>query len=197
MKAHKLIKHLVTSALALALGITFMASKAVAVPYASQVTKSGDIVSFVLNQNAQLVEVVLNPGGAKLTLGTTAGDKSFNMAGYTSYQIIVSNNVAKSWQQYVADGVDRNFYTPIGVSIDKNPASPNFGKVFVSNARPPRPGPAAIPPKGSMCCERTVQLSVSELAALLGAARSARARALSARMATFTSPTFPWISVTR
>jgi autotransporter-associated beta strand protein len=148
MKAHKLIKHLVTPALALVLGVTLMASKAVAVPYASGVVSNNNTVTFILNQNAQAVEVVRNPGGSTVYPGTTAGQLSFDMTGYTSYQIIVSNNVTKSWQQYVADGPDRNFYTPIGVSIDKNPASPNFGKVFVSNATTATTGAGRNTPEG-------------------------------------------------
>ena len=69
-----------------------------------------------------------------LNLGTTAGQLSFNMAGYSTYQIKVISRGGAGWSQYIADGFDRNFYTPIGVSVDKNPSSANFGKVFVSNA---------------------------------------------------------------
>jgi autotransporter-associated beta strand protein len=126
------MKRLITPGLALALGVTLVASKASAVPYASGVTKTGDDVSFILNQDAQLVEVVLNPGGAKVYPGTTAGPKSFNMAGYTSYEIIVSNNVPKAWSPYVTDQTSTSFNFPNGVAINKNPASTNFGKVYVS-----------------------------------------------------------------
>jgi hypothetical protein len=69
-----------------------------------------------------------------LNLPTTAGQLTFNMAGYSSYQIVIRSYESSGWNQYIPDSFDRNFYTPIGVSIDKNPLSPNFGKVFVSNA---------------------------------------------------------------
>ena len=110
------------------------APRAMAVAYASGVSKVGDDVSFILNQNAYRVEAILDGGAQTLNLPTTAGQLSFNMAGYSTYQIHVTTAAAPGWSQYIADGLDRNFYTPIGVSIDKNPSSANFGKVFVSNA---------------------------------------------------------------
>ncbi len=125
-----------------------LASTAIAVPYASGVTKSGDDVSFILNQNAWSVQAVLDGGAQTLNLPTTAGQLSFNMAGYSSYQIVIRSYQTSGWNQYIADGFDRNFYTPIGVSVDKNPLSANFGKVFVSNATSATTGAGRNTPEG-------------------------------------------------
>ena len=67
--------------LVLALAVTALSSYvARAVPYASQVTKSGNTVTFVLNQNAQGL-VVKRDGGSPVSPGTTAGVLSFDMTG--------------------------------------------------------------------------------------------------------------------
>ena len=106
-----------------------------AVPYAAQVVKSGNTVNFVLNQNAQGITVLLD-GSVPLTpsVTTNAGAKTFDMTGYSSFQIIVTGNTARAWTQFIADGTDRNFYLPRGVAINKNPGSPNFGKVYVGES---------------------------------------------------------------
>jgi len=120
--------------LVLALAVTALSSLvARAVPYATEVVKTGDTVTYILNQNAASVEV-LRDGGNALYPGTTAGSYNFDMTGYTTFQIKVTGNDAPGWTQYIADGFDRSFYIPLGVSIDKNPASPNFGRAFISNA---------------------------------------------------------------
>ena len=121
--------------LVLALAVTALSSKVVrAVPYASGVTRNGNTVTFVLNQDAQGLMVLRN-GGNPVYPGTNAGTLSFDMTGYTSYQIIVTGNTARAWTQYIPDGTDRNFEYAFGVAINKNPASKNFGQVYVSQSR--------------------------------------------------------------
>lgn len=134
MKTKTLLIRSSTSGLALALGITLLASTAHAAPYASQVTKSGNTVSFILNQAAQGL-VVLRDGANPVFPGTTPGLLSFDMTGFTTYSIVVTGNTAKVWTNFIPNGADRSFYVPRGVAINKNPASTNFGKVYVSEAR--------------------------------------------------------------
>ncbi len=113
-----------------------------AVPYASQVIKNGNTVSFVLNHPAAGI-TVLRDGGNPVTPAldaTTAGTKSFDMTGFSTYSIIVTGNTARGWAQYVPDGTDRNFWHPDSVAINKNPASTNFGKVYVANNNLATPG---------------------------------------------------------
>ncbi len=119
-----------------------------AVPYASGISNNGNTVYFVLNHDAQGLVVMRNPGASPVYPGTTAGQLSFDMTGFTTYSIIVTGNTAKAWTNYIADGFDRNFYTPIGVSTGKNPASTNFGKVFISNATSATTGAGRNTPEG-------------------------------------------------
>ncbi|HVM51319.1 MAG TPA: hypothetical protein VMU04_25035 [Candidatus Acidoferrum sp.] len=119
--------------LVLALAATALSSYVtLGVPYASQITRSGNTVSFVLNQNAQGL-VVLRNGANPTYPGTNAGPLSFDMTGFTTYSIIVTGSTVVGWSQYVPDGWDRNFWYPSSVSINKNPASTNFGKVYICN----------------------------------------------------------------
>lgn len=38
------------------------------------------------------------------------------------------------WAQITTDATDRSFYTPYGVSVNKNPGSTHYGSIYVSNA---------------------------------------------------------------
>jgi len=134
MMNHKTLKRLVTFGLVLALASSLGSPAARAVPYASGISQVGNTVSFVLNQNALSVEV-LRDGGNPVYPGTAAGVLSFDMTGYTTFQIKVTGFQAGGWTQYVPDGIDRSFYLPVGVSINKIPSSPNFGKVYISEGQ--------------------------------------------------------------
>jgi len=134
-------RHLIRPALrglVLALAVTALSSYvARAVPYASQVVQSGNTVTFILNQAAEGM-TVLRDGANPVTPTpgpATPGPQSFDMTGYSTYSIIVTGNTAAAWTQFIPDGTDSNFEYPRGVSINKNPASTNFGKVYVSVAR--------------------------------------------------------------
>ncbi len=134
IKTSAFLNTLLTPGLALALGLAFAASTALAIPYASGVKRTGDTVTFILNHAAASVEV-LRDGANPVSPGTEPGLHSFSMAGFITFQIIVTGNDAPGWKQYVPDGTNTSFYVPLGVSINKNPSSPNFGKVYVSEAQ--------------------------------------------------------------
>ena len=123
--------------------------------------QDGNTVSFILNQNAQGL-VVLRDGANPVYPGTTAGTLSFDMTGYTSYQIIVTGNTARSGPSMCPTRHDTNFEYPFGVSINKNPASTNFGKVYVSNPGSARPVSAALLSTASTWCRRMVWTLVFE-----------------------------------
>jgi len=122
-----------TFATVVALGLT--ASTALAVPYASGITDlGGGMYSFILNQDA--ANVVINRyGDSPLNLGPlTRGTHTFSVGSGTGFAIRVFGSEPVGWSQYIPDGTLTNFYSPLGLSIDRNPASPNFGKVYVSEA---------------------------------------------------------------
>jgi len=121
--------------LVLALAVTALSSfVARAVPYASGIVSNDAThqVSFILNQDAQSV-VVLRDGGNAVSPGTTKGQHSFDMTGYTTFQIIVSNNVAQGWTQFSSDSLTQSkYYSPRGVCVDTNPKRSTFGQIIVA-----------------------------------------------------------------
>ncbi len=135
MKTKTLPIRTLTSCLALALGIAFVASTAQAVPYASQVTKNGNTVSFVLSQAAAGI-TVLRDGANPVTPAidaSTKGVKTFDMTGYTTYSIIVTGDTAKVWTQISSDSLTQSkYYSPRGVTVDTNPKRSTFGQIIVS-----------------------------------------------------------------
>jgi autotransporter-associated beta strand protein len=121
--------------LVLALAVTALSSYvARATPYACQFFTNGTQVSFVLNQTAAGMTLITN--GIKYpVLAPAAGTYSFDNTGVTSWSLWVTGATTKGWAQFIADGTDRNFEQCKGIAINRNPASTNFGKVYVSNAR--------------------------------------------------------------
>ncbi|MGB4256179.1 MAG: hypothetical protein WBL15_00590, partial [Phycisphaerae bacterium] len=109
---------------------------AMAIGYASGVTQTGNNVSFVLNQDSTNVEVVFDGGASSLPLGAlTKGAHSFDMTGHTSYQIKVRTVTTPGWTMISTDDAATSaFYVPLGVSVNRNAGSPNFGSIYVSNA---------------------------------------------------------------
>jgi len=123
---------------ALLVGVVVMglASSAMAVSYASGAVKTGDDVSFVLNQDAYSVQAILDGGAQTLNLSTTKGTINFNMAGYSTYQIKVSSyGGAAGWTQFSDDSLTQSkYYSPRGVAVDINPARSTFGQIIVAEA---------------------------------------------------------------
>jgi hypothetical protein len=115
-----------------------LATSASAVPYASGVTNSGGKVSFILNESAAEVKVVLSggPGGATNLGACAKGTHSFNLGGNTAFSIQVSNSAPSGW---TVSSQDTNplvrFYSPRGVAVNCNPTNlSTFGRIYVSTA---------------------------------------------------------------
>jgi MYXO-CTERM domain-containing protein len=109
---------------------------AMATPYASGITDlGGGMYSFILNQDASSV-VIDRWGDSSLDLGAlTRGTYSFSVGSGTGFDIAVGSSAAAGWSQYIPDDTLTSFYSPCGVSINTNPASPNFGKVYISETQ--------------------------------------------------------------
>jgi hypothetical protein len=125
---------LVTGAL-VALGTT-----ASAVPYASGVSNNAGTVSFILNESATNVLVVLSggPGGTTNLSVCAKGAHSFALGGNTAFSIQVSNTAPPGW---TVSSDDLNplvrFYSPRGVAVNCNPTNlATFGRIYVANATP-------------------------------------------------------------
>jgi hypothetical protein len=113
--------------------VTVIASTSWAVPYASGVSQSGNEVSFILNQDADSVAVILS-GAPNLNLGPLSkGAHTFNTGGAVGFEIQVAKSEAAGWTQISEDTLAQSkYYSPKGVTVNRNPTSVNFGRIYVS-----------------------------------------------------------------
>lgn len=106
---------------------------AMAVPYASGVSTSGSELTFILNQDADNVTLVLE-GGGTLNLGAmTKGTHVVSVATPGNHQIKVTNSAPSGWTQISAEDTAHSFWQPYGISVNTNPTSPYYGRVYVAN----------------------------------------------------------------
>jgi len=113
--------------------------------YASGLKAVGDDgLSFILNENADTnvkIEVLadgvpvyaedLGPKAAGTHTWSWSGAGFVTGANHT-VKITASDDGYAGWTQIVADNTTTSFYIPVGVSINKNRNSPNFGKIYIS-----------------------------------------------------------------
>jgi len=112
-----------------------------ATPYATAVTNTGTSISFRLNEAADSVRIISVAGTVTNDLGARpAGLTTTNLVIVGPFQIEVSKNPGFGYLQGVATQIssDANkfvrFNAPRGVAVNRNPASPYFGRIYVSNA---------------------------------------------------------------
>jgi hypothetical protein len=125
-------------------------STAWAVPYASFVhNTTGSTWEFVLNESADNV-TVLRDGGNPLNLGAlTAGRQTFDMTGFSSYEIQVKKSAPVAWTT-ISDPNQpfQHFEQGSDVAVNNNPANPLFGTIYVNNDRDLAAAGAAGRPMG-------------------------------------------------
>ena len=159
----KCVRYGIIGAMALGL-IGSTASRALAVAYASNVTKTGTSVSFILNSPADVLKYSINGGAPIMLDGTTKGAKSFNLGSASdTFSIIAERNDAvgftipitgtigdagTGWasglsQQSNLSGLNilsedsnvlNRFFSPRGIAVSQNPNAPNFGTTYISNS---------------------------------------------------------------
>ncbi|HRR87319.1 MAG TPA: hypothetical protein P5316_20110, partial [Phycisphaerae bacterium] len=124
-------KSLVVLSMVAVLGLV---SAAMAVPYASGVVQNGASSTFVLNEDGANVKIVYDGGATVVNMGTlNKGTYTFDATLGSSYQIKVSKSAAVGWTQISDDNLTQSkYYSPRGVSVNKNAASSNFGRIYVS-----------------------------------------------------------------
>lgn len=108
-----------------------------AVPYASQVrNSSGSTWEFVLNEPADTV-TVLRDGGSAVTINSPMkGRHTFDMTGFTDFEIQVAKNAPEMWTDIsLGEEADLHtfFFRPTGVTVNKDASSPYFGTIYVSH----------------------------------------------------------------
>src|SRR6185436_14203994 len=116
-------------------GLLVLASSARATPYACDITNSGGIVSFRLNEAADNVKVISNGGAVTNDLGP--GYKGLTNANIgvaaVTVKIMVTRSAPAGYTQTTVDlfqdgsGIYLNkFEQARGITVNKNPATPSF-----------------------------------------------------------------------
>lgn len=122
--------------LAVALAASALAGQIVhATPYASGVTNNAGNISFVLNEGGGNVTVAYDDGTTNanyngITTGTNlaSGVYSFALGTHTTYSIMVYKLGAGA-----PTLINSSFgFTPRGIDVNRHPASPYFGRVYVA-----------------------------------------------------------------
>ncbi len=114
------------------------ATLALATPYASGVINSNQIIYFTLNESADSVTVVFDSAISTNLGALPKGTHSFSLGSSDTYAITVTKVSGPGYLAGVTNQIsaDTNilmrFVNQRGVSVNKNPASPYFGRVYVS-----------------------------------------------------------------
>lgn len=124
----------------------FQSPEAQAVPYATSLTNSGAAISFRLNESADNVRVIYNSGADSLDLGARGAglhevalvlSGTFEISVFKSSPIGFAAPIAPNQgavQQVSVDGPTTRFRDPRGLAVNTDPASPNFGRVYVAQS---------------------------------------------------------------
>lgn len=112
-----------------------------AVPYASSLTNDSGVISFRLNAPADSVRVLYNDGANSVDLGALPRGLTVTNLGITGiFSVEVQHDSGPGFLQGVVNqvSVDTNrfvqFVNQRGLVVNNNPASPYFGRVYVSVA---------------------------------------------------------------
>jgi hypothetical protein len=114
-----------------------------AAPYATDLTNSAGVVSFRLNEAADNVKIISSSGTVTNDLGGRARGLHVENLGVAvgTIKVQVTRSVTPGYTQSSTDGFqDQGIYVnkfehPRGVVVDKNPASPSFGRIYVACGR--------------------------------------------------------------
>jgi hypothetical protein len=133
----------VLRSLAFALASLLIPLVSYAVPYASDVTNNAGVVSFRLNENADNVKIVSSGGTVTNDLGAGVKGLTVTNLGIAggAIKVLVLRSAPTGYTQISDDGFQDNgvyvnkFEQPRGVVVNKNPALPSFGRIYVANGR--------------------------------------------------------------
>ncbi len=119
---------------------------ALAVPYASSLTNLNGLLSFRLNEAAENVKIISSDGATTNDLGTVpAGLNHFALSITGKFQVVVHKFSPIGFRTPIApnrgavlqispDTNTTRFFSPRGLAVNNNPASPHFGRIYVANA---------------------------------------------------------------
>jgi hypothetical protein len=142
MKSNKIQKAVIPSIAAIAL--LALAQPASATPYACDITNAAGVVSFRLNENADDVKIISNGGAVTNDLGPGVKGLTVTNLGIAAgvIKVMVTRSAPLGYTQITtdlftnADGIYLNkFEQPRGIVVNKNPATPSFGRIYIANGR--------------------------------------------------------------
>src|SRR5437763_10676229 len=115
-----------------------------ATPYACDITNSAGVVSFRLNESSDNVKVISNGGAVTNDVGPGIKGVTVTNLGIAAgvIKVMVTRSAPAGYTQSTVDafqdanGVYVNkFEQPRGIVVNKNPASPSFGRIYIANGR--------------------------------------------------------------
>ncbi len=109
---------------------------AMATPYASGIQLNGASSSFVLNEDADSVDIVFDGGATTVNMGAlSAGTHTFDETLGTTWEIVATKSAPAGWTQISDDSLTQSkYYSPRGVTVDTNPLRSTFGQIIVAEA---------------------------------------------------------------
>lgn len=135
-----MMKRFLPAGLAVALGFSFLAPTALARPYASCLTNDSGVISFRLNDAADNVKVIWNGGTTTNDLGALPKGLTVtaNIGVTGPFYVQVTKSSGPGYPQGVVNQISEDannfvkFANQRGLVVNKNPASPYFGRIYVS-----------------------------------------------------------------
>jgi hypothetical protein len=113
------------------------AGVASATPYASALIRTGNTVSFILNEDADTVTITRDGGNEIVLVNPSAGSHTFDITGFGGYSIGVARNTTPGWvESSVSAGNPLMSFNRVnGLAVNQNPGSQYFGRFYVSHGR--------------------------------------------------------------
>lgn len=110
--------------------------------YASEIKYENDQFSFRLNENATAVKIAIETDGTEtashdcgaLNKGVHTIANPFGGMGWDAFSITASARPVADVTKVSDDSEIFQFYAPRGLCVDKNPQSPNFGRIYAAEA---------------------------------------------------------------
>jgi len=127
-----------------AIGLLVSASSAMATPYACDITNAAGVVSFRVNENADDVKVISSGGAVTNDLGPRVKGLTVTNLGIASgvIKVMVTRSAPLGYTQITTDlfqdanGIYVNkFEQPRGIVVNRNPATPSFGRIYIANGQ--------------------------------------------------------------
>jgi len=137
------IKQTTIASLLALLGVIGASYSTFATPYACDITNAAGTVSFRLNEPADNVKVISSGGAVTNDIGARSKGLTVTNLGVAAgvVKVMVTRSTPAGYTQASVDLFQDNgifvnkFEQPRGITVNKNPSSPSFGRIFVANGR--------------------------------------------------------------